>query len=346
MTARNRKAGRSIGVAALAFALGQLALNLALETVRPEWRDPEYGWRLKAVRALDTSRGERPLVLAFGSSRTQMGLSPNDFGTESGEHSPLVYNFGQAGGGPIQMALNLRRVLDAGVKPNAVMIEIMPATLTYGGTTETFFHETILRLNGADLGRLSQYCQSPSDFRNRWLAQRVVPLHSLRFMLLSHWQPTLLPWQRRIDFQWRLMDSRGWSRFPFESIDDAMRADQTARTREQYERPLQNFEVSAISDRILRDIAELCRREGIALAFYLMPEGSPFREWMSPASRKKLDAYLGKLSKEFDVPVFDASSWMPDESFADGHHLLPSGARAFSARFGREVMARFPRERK
>jgi len=49
----------------------------------------------------------------------------------------------------------------------------------------------VVASNVADAG------QSPSDFRNRWLAQRVVPLHSLRFMLLSHWQPTLLPWPPR-----------------------------------------------------------------------------------------------------------------------------------------------------
>lgn len=345
MTSRTRRAGRSIGAAVLAFALGQLALDFALESARPEWRDPEFGWRIKALRAIDESRCDRPLILAFGSSRTQMGLSPNDLGLGGDEHSPIVYNFGQAGGGPIQTLLNVRRVLDAGIEPNAILVEIMPATLSYHGTSETFYHDTVARLNFADLRRLDDYCASPNRLAFRWLATRVLPWHSLRFLLLSHWQPTLLPWQKRIDFQWRLLDSRGWARFPFDSIDAEFRAAQTDRARQEYEGNLRNFEVSAISDRILRDLVALGRREGIAVSFYLMPEAPTFRAWMSPASREKLDAYLGSLSRELNVPIFDASAWLPDEAFADGHHLLPSAAKRFSARFGREFLRLRPNPR-
>lgn len=337
MTGRNRRAARAVIVAAVAFVAGQAGLSAALETVRPEWRDPEYGWRLKAVRQLDRTRGTRPLILAFGSSRTQMGLSPHDLG----DAAPLVYNFGLSGSGPIQIWLNLKRVLDAGVKPNAVLVEIMPATLAYRGTSETLFHDTVARLGSCDLDRLSAYGHSLA-FRERWLSNRLVPWYSQRFLLLSHWQPTLLHWKQRIDFQWRLMDSRGWARFPFESIDDGFRAEQTAHTREQYESKLRKWEVSEIADRILRDIAGLCKREGIALAFYLMPEANSFRDWSGSTGRIKLTTYLGGLSNELNVPVFDASTWLPDDAFTDGHHLLPSGARQFSARFGREVLGQWP----
>ncbi len=342
MTARNRKAARAVIVAAIAFVAGQAGLWAALETVRPEWRDPEYGWRLKAVKMLDRTRGERPMILAFGSSRTQMGFSPNDLGLGDGARTPLVYNFGQSGSGPIQVWLNLRRVLDAGVKPNAVLVEIMPATLAYRGTSETFFHDTVSRLGSCDLDRLSAYGRSSFEFRERWLSNRVVPWYSQRFLLLSHWQPTLLHWKQRIDFQWRLMDSRGWAHFPFEAIDDGFRAEQSAHSREQYESKLRNWDVSEISDRILRDMAGLCKREGIEFAFYRMPEGNSFRDWMGPAGREKLTSYLDRLSNELSVPVFDASAWLPDDAFTDGHHLLPNGARRFSERFGREVLSRWP----
>lgn len=105
---------------------------------------------------------------------------------------------------------------------------------------------------------------------------------------------------------------------------------------------LRDWDVSAISDRILRDIAGLCEREGIAFAFYLMPEGDSFREWMGPSGRKKLASYLDSLSNDLNVPVFDSSQWLQDDAFTDGHHLLPSGARRFSERFGREVFRRWP----
>ena len=41
----------------------------------------------------------------------------------------------------------------------------------------------------------------------------------------------------------------------------------------------------------------------------------------------------------FGVPWTDARTWVADEYFVDGHHLLADGAAAFSERFGRDVLA-------
>lgn len=75
----------------------QIGLGLAVETVKPEWRDPEYGHRIKQLRQLHAEHPDRPLVVAVGSSRTLMGLSPLDTGFAEEPGSPLVYNFGQTG---------------------------------------------------------------------------------------------------------------------------------------------------------------------------------------------------------------------------------------------------------
>jgi hypothetical protein len=70
-----------------------------------------------------------------------------------------------------------------------------------------------------------------------------------------------------------------------------------------------------------------------------MPEAPAFRGWYPPGSKELARQYLAGLSKEYGVPVFDASDWLPDETaFADAHHLLRHGAEAFSARFGRECV--------
>src|SRR5262245_61885792 len=64
-------------LAGFAFAaLLHLGLNVALDTVKPEWRDPEYGHRVKELKPLAATAGSRPVVVALGSSRSQMGLSP------------------------------------------------------------------------------------------------------------------------------------------------------------------------------------------------------------------------------------------------------------------------------
>ncbi len=333
---RHRRAGRAVVSAALVFLVAQIVLHAALETVRPEWRDPEYGWRIKALRRL--ARDGRPLVVAFGSSRTQMGLSPKDLGAGA----PAVFNFGQAGAGPIQNLLNLQRVLDSGLRPDGVLVEIMPATLAYSGNTESFYHDSLVRLDRADLRRLAPYCAAPDSFHAHWLAARAVPWYALRNLLLSHWQPTLLHWKQRIDFQWRLMDDRGWAKFPFDEIDDDFRRGQSEQSLARYRDTLKEFAIAPIAERLLNDTVALCRREGIPLAFYRMPEDGAFRGLMPEDRKLSLADYLAKLTFTHGVPIIDGSSWLPDDAFADGHHLLPSGARQFSARFGREVFHQWP----
>lgn len=330
---RHRRAGRAVVSAAVVFLVAQLGLHAALETVRPEWRDPEFGWRIKALRSLD--REGRPLVVAFGSSRTQMGLSPRDLGPDA----PTVFNFGQAGAGPIQTLLNLCRVLESGIRPDAVLVEIMPATLAYSGNTESFYHDSLVRLDRADLRRLAPYCASPDSFPARWFAARAIPWYSQRQLLLSHWQPTLLHWKQRIDFQWRLMDDRGWAKFPFDAIDDDFRRTQTALTLAQYRATLHDFAIAPIAERLLNDTVDLCRHAGIPLAFYLMPEAGEFRR-MLPADRgKQLDEFLTAFAADRGVRIFDCSDWLNDASFSDGHHLLATGAREFSRRFGQDCLA-------
>ena len=63
-----------------------------------------------------------------------------------------------------------------------------------------------------------------------------------------------------------------------------------------------------------------------------------FRSWYPPAVRSEIDAYLAGLSREYAVPVIDAHAWVGDGVFADGHHLLPAGADAFTERFGRDAL--------
>ena len=51
-----------------------------------------------------------------------------------------------------------------------------------------------------------------------------------------------------------------------------------------------------------------------------------------------ISAYLQGLTREYGTPVFDASDWLPEDAFADGHHLMKPGATTFSERFGKEFL--------
>ncbi|MBX9583353.1 MAG: DUF1574 domain-containing protein [Gemmataceae bacterium] len=309
--------------------LAQIGLGVSLETARPGWRDPEYGHRLHQLRRLRAAYPGRPLVVAVGSSRTQMGLSPADMGFPDGPGSPLVYNFGQAGAGPLRMHLTLLRLLDAGVKPDYLLVEFFPAALAADGPAEAQLADHLPRLGYADLGRLAPYAADPAALRRAWAANRVAPWLTYRRSLLSHWRPRWLSPGQQLDYQWTMLDPFGYTAYPLETVSDVYRDFVGLRAaRWQYGSTLQDYHVGAMSDRLVRDLVARCRAEGIPVAFYPMPESPEFQSWYSPDARSAVAEYVPTLGG----PVFDAADGFAEEDFADGHHLLRAGAARFSRR--------------
>src|SRR5262249_5450361 len=89
---------------ALAVALIQVALNLALPATCPYLGDLEYQVRLDSTRKQLLAHPERPLAVVLGSSHALTGLCPAVFGPEA---PFLLMNFGHTNSGPIVELLYL-----------------------------------------------------------------------------------------------------------------------------------------------------------------------------------------------------------------------------------------------
>src|SRR5206468_11798890 len=88
----------------------------------------------------------------------------------------------------------------------------------------------------------------------------------------------------------------------------------------------------------LRELLNICRREGITTTMVTMPECSGCRSHYSPHDCEAVDGLLTRLSREYRVRWIDARTWVTDTDFLDSqHHLLRHGAEVFSARLGREL---------
>ncbi len=321
-----QRARNAITAGIVCFVALQVGLNLALETTRPEWRDPEYGHRVTLSRA-----APRPLVVVLGSSRPQMGLSPEHLGIEGA----TVFNHSQAGCGPIQELLIFRRLLADGVVPDFVLVEILAPVLAGNSPAEKLLRP--VTLSHADLGRLEPFCDNPMSLRTEWAKARLVPWHSHRMFLMSHFAPRFQTWNARQDFMWRDMHRDGWLPYPFAVISADKRADGTEQARQQYIPYFPNFQVADRPRQAYRDLLALCRERKIPVAFFLMPESATFRSWYTPAARDGVQSYLRELGSE--APVFDGREWLPEESwYADGHHLMRFGAEKFSRRLGTEAV--------
>jgi hypothetical protein len=311
---------------ALAAMVG---MTTAVETAKPEWRDPEFGHRLARLRQARRESPDRPLVLMLGTSRTQYAICPAAmFPDEAG--SPRAFNFGQSASPALKVLLTLLRVLDAGIRPSAVVVEVLPVWLAADGPAEQQFRDVEPRLSAADLRHLARYCEDPGALRGRWAAARVAPWHAQRAVLMSHWLPRWLSWRERVDPQWHAMDPDGFVPFPFDPPAPAFRAEATAHARREYGRAFDGFRAGETSLRALRDLVGRCRAEGIPVAFAVPPVSPMFRGWFRSGVWAGGESRVRELSRELGVALFPAFDGLAESQFADGHHLLPGAARRYS----------------
>lgn len=303
---------------------------MALETTKPEWRDPEYGHRLVRLRELRSERPSRPLVLFFGTSRTQNAIHPAAMGFSNEEGSPRVFNFGQSGSTPLKVLLTLERLLDERIRPAAIVVEILPVWLAPHESTEEQFEDKASQLSSADLLQLVPYCDSPEALARQWLVAHANPWHAQRMSLMSHWLPQWLPWQRRIDFQWRTMEADGFVPFLYREPPAFFRNAATTQTHQQFAATFAGFRPSPLALRALRDLVARCRIEGIPIAFFEPPVAPIFKEWFDTTAWKSGESELRAFAEEVRMELFPCTDDFTDDDFADGHHMLRGAADRYS----------------
>lgn len=324
---RRRAARRSVLWGFAAVVSLQLGLSVALERFKPEWRDPEYGLRLR-----DFQLSPRPqrLVAILGSSRTQMGLNPAAFDLPAGVGA---YNFAQSGSGPVQELLTFKRLLAAGVRPDFLLVEVLPPTLSTASPVNRVTASE--RYDWRDTEHLGAYGKSlPAG----WLRARLSPWSSSRSVLLSRaGLGFLLPPSARRDFLWKQTRPGGWMPYFYEAVDNDRRENGLRKAHNEYAGCLNDLRIDPAARRAYDELLELAALHGVGVKFFVMPESPRFRSWATPATRDAVNAYLGELAHASGEPVADLSAWqLPERDFADGHHLLRHAADATSTRLPRE----------
>jgi hypothetical protein len=336
LAARKGRAALIWGI--VAFAGIQLGLSIRMDRQQPELRDPEYGYKLIRLNSLRAQAPDRPLQLVLGSSRSGMGFSGKVFEeyAEGDTAVPLTFNFSMTGGGPMLELMTLKRVLRAGIRPDRVIIEILPPLLNDMGPLGEAVMLNINRLGWDDLAVIEQYTGLPHYQQRNWLRSRMTPWYSHRFCIMSRYAPGWLEWAARMD-GWAELDDHGWLPSRKKSVTPEEYRLGVDRAKKEYAEPLKSYRISEKANKTLHELLELCRRENIQTMLLLMPEGSEFQTWYPAGAKETVGRYVAELGREYDIPVSDCRDWMDDAAFWDNHHLLPSGAKAFTRRFVREI---------
>jgi hypothetical protein len=331
----------------VAFAAIQLALNFVLDGPGAAIRDAEFGEKLSRLRARLKAEPDAPLVLLLGSSRSANGVVPDCVAdAASAGARPIVFNFAMPGVGPVQELILFERLLRLGIRPDRLLIEIHPAMLHQepDGCSE-FWWMRLDRLERHDLDIARRYVARPGQWswcKPRhwpwvWWHGRLVPAWSHRISIVDALAPAWLASGARLPYLAQI-DASGWFPSPFPPPTDEFRRRWAENARIEYAPLFDHYHVTPMADCAMREVLDDCRREGIAAALFLMPEGSNFRSWYPPGARDELDAYLAGLRAKYGVSVFDAMNGCGDDDFADGHHLYSMPAAKYSERFGREFV--------
>lgn len=313
-----------------------LGLGLGLDNYWTVLRDPQYGSKLITLRSRLAEQPDRSLVLFLGSSRTEVGVRPALLTADDSPcRTPIVFNFGMAGCGPLQQLLCLRRLYADGIRPQCVLLEVLPPALHWDCDGAVLLQPE--RLTWGDLRRANRYCAQPLKVRAAWGQARLAGWFTTRFTLLSRLAPGWVPLAARRDSLWTMCDPLGWAKPFITAPTKAWSTVAFAHARTEYASALASFCISPLPDRTLRDAVEYCQTRRIPVALYVMPEGDTFRSWYPPGAYASVTQYVNNLGRDYSIPVFDTRTWMAETDFCDGHHLLGDAAARFSIRFGREM---------
>jgi hypothetical protein len=316
----------------LGFAALQGALAALIAFRLPGLRDPSYA-RPAAALAARLNAAPRPLtVVVLGSSRVQNGLRARAIEerlTAELGRPVAVFNFGIAGAGPLTHLFTWKRLRAQGARPDLVCVEVVPTFLAGAGADPPRELLTGDRLEKGELSFLKRYHFPRGEFREDWWRSWLAPGYAHRTKLLRDLQGY---WGRRIDGSGWHEESLAWA------VSEVERRRGIEQARREHGDILEHFHLGGASCLALRDLLDLCRRDGVPAALLWMPEGTAFRALYADGAEGEVEAFLAGLGREQGAALLDARRWAADDDFADCHHLAGRGAAAFSERFGREAL--------
>jgi Protein of unknown function (DUF1574) len=310
-------------------------------------RDASYADRAALLtRQIAAAKDTKPAVVVMvGTSRTGHGFHARqmqELWTDAADSPVVAFNFGIAGSGPIMQQIYVRRLLHGGVKPDLVILEVLPSAFTEREDTPIeYWLMDPARMSPEEMEILSNYGIASASCEKRWREIYLNPWTELRYQLLNCIRPSLLPKDLLIKWNSRT-DAWGW--FPVEiPILTKEAADGLLdRAYQEHGRGLPFLMLGRHSVQALIDTLELCRAEGIRTVVIHLPEGPSFRAWYPSGKKQAIADAFARIVGEHGAHWIDATEWLPDSCFFDGHHLLKHGAVLFTDRLTSECRERFP----
>ena len=318
-------------------------LIMANFVIRDFW-DPSYVQKYERLRVDANENPQRQLWLVLGSSRVEYGLMPGVLADHMGDKNiPVMFNFGSGGAGLFRQFIYLRRLLEAGFKPQWVGVEIFWMDLNNPVFPPPDVPELQTRARKEELGDYAAYTDNPSRFIRNWKASRWNPFYEYG-MRMPQQTLTLrlvpLPWVWRL--QKNPYDNWGWLSMP-PVTPDLYRA-KMAEEKKRYENAFDGIKIAPKTDLALRKILDMCKNAGIHVFLLRMPDNGDLRALKHTTSidDNTIESYIAVIQGEYRVPEINASLWIANDGFADGFHLNRKGGAQFTRRLADTLLTLKP----
>jgi hypothetical protein len=214
--------------------------------------------------------------------------------------------------------VHLERLLHEGIRPDLVVLELMPIFLH-----REFDHSRGRLSLGRELPQVVSYGRAPGVLRN--VARRqmeLLPAAARAFF------PGDLRWLVRGETVRPTLAQGGPMHLRDGLVYTATKPGLT---------PPDSFCIPAGAEQALRDSLKLGRSAGIAVVFLLTPEAESYRRLYPTGAQEQVGAFARRLGEQDGAALIDARCWLGEEDFTDGHHLTDSGARELTRRLHEEV---------
>lgn len=335
---RTAQAARAtLGWSIASLALVHCILSALVGWGPPEFHDPLYGEKLDQLRRrmADAPKDAR-LVLVLGSSRALTGLNAKRLEQRLAERQPcsaVVYNFAVPGGGPATELLLLRRLLDAGIRPDTLILEMSPTFLAELAVPENL---KWLESHGVGMGErswLAAYGPLADPSLVTTTTGVLVPWYRHRFALVRHLARGFMP-----SIPWGVLspwfDDAGWEPIGVECRSDALYAQFVAGERESLAPYFMSSKLSPASCRLIDDLLTLLSDQRIDTVLTVFPEASVLRSWCPDEFRRKSIAFLRAAARKHGFALAEGHDWLTDDDFFDPIHVTAPGANRFTDRLG------------
>jgi hypothetical protein len=219
-----------------------------------------------------------------------------------------------------------------GLKPDWVVVELMPALLT--NRYERFFYTGV---TASELGALAKYISGRRAI-GFYAKLRLLAGYKNRVALLRMLAPSWVIPMGDNDPAVTIDELGGEGRRIRPTMDAAKQHAEDVRVSNAYGQILADYKIDPGADRAFHDLLRSCKEAGVGVVVLRTPESSTFRGVYQPSALATLDAYLAEMKRDYGVRVVDAREWLPDTEFEDGHHPLLPGQTRFTDRLYGEVL--------